>query len=89
MGRGLVEGRRVTLTVTLDARDNETLEVAAGVLSMTPDELLGELLSGVSDHLKVALADFAREAKQLDPTARVALRGRALAREVMRRAGIK
>jgi hypothetical protein len=75
--------RIIEIKITLDDQDSEALEICAGAMTRTPDEILSDLLG---EAIKVQLKKFLEEARrvsdrELNPIQRVALQARGLVHE--------
>ena len=83
-----MSARVVTFNITLDADDNRTLEVAAGLLDKAPDELLIEAAGvPIADFLKRVVRDLRKALDGAHPTLVAVATARAIAREVRKRNG--
>jgi hypothetical protein len=86
MTLGLKGGREINIKVTLDEKDAAVLEIAAGVMKKTPDEVLDDLLTrSVQEQLKEFLAGIREVArKHLEPTQQKVLQALGIAQEFKR-----
>lgn len=74
--------RTIEVKVTLDDADSEVLEVAAGLMNKDPDELLGEQIAQPMQRaLKKLIDDLRPLIRDMNPVARLAIKGSVLARE--------
>jgi hypothetical protein len=64
--------RTVTISITLDDADNETLEIVAGVQGSTPTAILTEVCAPLQAHLKRTLAELRRATEIARPAAKAA-----------------
>jgi hypothetical protein len=79
--------RKITLTVTISDADSATLEIAAGVLDKAPNDLLTEAVAEPFQRWIAQLMKDLRKASQgLSSINRLALQGKALAREALKKA---
>lgn len=51
-------GREVTITVNLEERENEDLEIAALITEQTPDDILKAMQHSISKYVKGVISDF-------------------------------
>jgi hypothetical protein len=75
--------RTVTISITLDDADNETLEIVAGVQGATPDAVLTDICAPLRAHLKRVIADLRRAVEAAHPSTRAAFIAKSAAAEVM------
>lgn len=86
----LKDKRTVSINITiLDERDNETLEMVAGVMGLAPDDLLDEILAEpIKKQLGKLLSDLRTAAAVADPLTRAALVARGVALDAIKKRGL-
>lgn len=81
--------RTIEVRITLDEDENDMLEVCAGVLDRTPDDVLQEILGdGVKNAVAGFLRDCSDEVKKLDARFVSTYQARSIAREVAKKRGL-
>lgn len=75
--------RTITISITLDENDNETLEVMAGVVRKPPAEAFAEVFAEPFAKQVSSFFEDVRKNMQLNPLQKAALQSRGLAVEVL------